>query len=426
MVPSAAWSGKMFTMTKPARPADFGRVAEDGTVYVITADGERVVGQVPDATGEAALSLFIRRFEALDIEVALLEQRISSGALGPEEARRALATARGNIEQANAVGDLASLLTRLDALTGVLSVKAEERKAQRAAQNVETRAAKEAMVAEAEQLAAGNDWRGGVNRFRALLDEWKALPRIDRATDDALWHRFSTARTTYTRRRKAQFAEQAQRRDVARKVKEGIIVEAEKIAGSTDWGPTSAEFRDLMARWKAAGPAPRDVDDQLWARFRGLQDQFFSARQAAQQEQDAEFTENLTAKEALLTQAEADIVPVSDVAAARAAYRSFLEQYNAIGKVPRDSIRALDNRIRALDSAIQRASDDEWRRTDPEARGRAADTVAMLQTEIDRLQEKAEKARARGDNSAEEKALSSIATYRTWLEQAEKTLAEFS
>ena len=114
---------------------------------------------------------------------------------------------------------------------------------------------------EAERLAAGNDWRGGVNRFRVLLEEWKSLPRLDRATDDALWHRFSSARTTYTRRRKAQFAQQNEQREAARLIKERLVTEAEALAGSTDWGPTTGAFRDLMARWKAAGPAPRDVEE---------------------------------------------------------------------------------------------------------------------------------------------------------------------
>jgi hypothetical protein len=413
-------------MTQPASPADHGRVATDGTVYVITSAGERVVGQVPNATPEAAMALFIRRFEALEVEVSLLEQRIASGALAPDEARRSIATARGNIEQANAVGDLERLLGRLDALAPVLSQQAEERKAQRARQNEATKSAKEEMVAEAEHLAAGDDWRGGVNRFRSLLEEWKALPRIDRSTDDALWHRFSTARTTYTRRRKAQFAEQAQRRNSARVVKEEIIAEAEQLTGSTDWGATAAAFRELMARWKAAGPAPREVDDALWARFRGIQDEFFSARQDAQRAQDAEYSGNLTAKEELLARAEAEILPVTDVEQARAAYRSFVEQYNALGRVPRDAIRPLDNRVRALDSAIQQAADEEWRRTDPEARARAADTVAMLETEIARLQAKAEKAEARGDAQGAAKARDSIQTYATWLEQARKALDEFS
>jgi hypothetical protein len=308
----------------------------------------------------------------------------------------------------------------------LVSKQAEARRAQRAQQNEETRAAKESMVAEAEELAAGDDWRGGVNRFRTLLDGWKALPRIDRATDDALWHRFSAARTTYTRRRKAQFAEQSQRRDSARKDKEAIIAEAEQFADSTDWGQTAAAFRDLMTRWKAVGPAAREIDDELWARFRAIQDRFFSARQSAQREQSEEFAGNLSAKEELLAKAEAEILPVTDVQAARAAYRTFVEQFNALGKVPREAMRGLDNRVRALDNAIQKASDEEWRRTDPEARTRAADTVSMLETEIERLRAKAAKATDRGDTQAASKALESITTYETWLEQAQKALAEFS
>ncbi len=407
-------------------PADFGRVDSDGTVYVRTAEGERSVGQIPDVPAAEALAFYTRRFEALELEVSLLERRIASGALSPDEARGSISTVRNNVTGANAVGDLEALLARLEALAPVLAQANEARKAERARQAEETKATKEAMVAEAEKLAQGNDWRGGVNRFRSLLDEWKALPRIDRATDDALWHRFSAARTTYTRRRKAQFAEQAERRDEARRIKEQIIAEARTLADSTEWGPTSGAFRDLMARWKAAGAAPREVDDALWAEFRGLQDQFFNARQATLSEQDAEFRANLEAKEALLAQAEAEIVPVRDLAASRAAFRSFLDAYNAHGKVPRESIRGLDNRVRALETAIRNAEDAEWKRTDPEARSRAEETVAMLSNEIDKLTEKIVKAEARGDNRAADKARDSIATYQTWLDQARETLADFS
>lgn len=256
-------------MTDSAGPASFGRVDVDGTVYVRTSDGERPVGQIPDTDPAEALAFYVRRFEALEVEVGLLEQRVGSGALSPEEARQAINTVRRSVTGANAVGNLEALAARLEALAPRIAEQAEARKAERAKQQQATREAKEAMVAEAEALAESNDWRSGVNRFRALLDQWKALPRIDRATDDALWHRFSSARTTYTRRRKAQFAEQNARRESAKVAKEQIIAEAREIATSTDWGITSGMFRDLMARWKAAGAAPRDVDDALWAEFQG-------------------------------------------------------------------------------------------------------------------------------------------------------------
>jgi hypothetical protein len=416
----------MIPMTSTTGPADFGRVDADGTVYVRTAEGERSVGQIPDVEASEALAFYTRRFEALEVEVGLLETRVKGGALSPEEARHSITSVRGSVASANADGDLESLVARLDALQPLLAEQTEARKAERSKQLEVTKETKERMVAEAETLALGNDWRGGVNRFRSLLDEWKALPRIDRASDDALWHRFSAARTTYTRRRKSQFAEQAAKRDVARTAKEQIIVEARELANSTEWGPTAGAFRDLMTRWKAAGAAPRDIDDALWAEFRGIQDDFFNARSSVLSEQDAEFKTNLDAKLALLDEAEASILPVSDLNTAKAGFRTFLEKYNAYGRVPREQMRTLDARVKALETAVRSAEEDEWRRTDPQARARAEETVAMLASEIDKLTEKVAKATARGDKSAASAATEKIATYQTWLEQAKTTLADFN
>ncbi|MGO4955894.1 DUF349 domain-containing protein [Luteococcus sp. Sow4_B9] len=412
-------------MSETAGPNPFGRVEDDGTVYVVTSEGERRVGQVPDVEPAEALAFYVRRFQTLETEVGLLEARVKSGALGVEEARKSIESHRKNITDANAVGDLASLLVRLEALTPAVEAQQEQRRAEKAKAAEQAKAEKERMVSEAEKLAQGNDWRGGVNRFRALLEEWKALPRIDRATDDALWHRFSSARTTYTRRRKAQFAEQNKKRESAKQLKEQIIEEARPLATSTEWGPTAGAFRDLMARWKAAGSAPRAEDDKLWATFRGIQDEFFAARDAAMAEQDKEFIGNQQAKEALLDEAEKTILPVTDLAAARTQFRDFLAKFNEYGKVPRDAIRPLDARVRKLETAVKEAEAEEWRRTDPEARQRAADTVAMFAGQIDKLTKQAEKYEAEGKEKKAKEARDSIAFNQTLLEQAQKSLDEF-
>ena len=406
-------------------PGDFGRVDTDGTVYVRTATGERSVGQMPGETAETALAFFTRRFEALELEVRLLETRIASGALSPDDAAGSIRTVRGTVTDAHAVGDLDSLITRLDGLLPRIAEQRAVRRAERTRQQEETKAAKEKFVQEAERLAAGNDWRGGVNRFRSLLDQWKALPRLDRTTDDELWHRFSSARTTYTRRRKAQFAQQGEQRETARVAKEKLVVEAEALAGSTDWGPTTGTYRDLMTQWKQAGSAPRGIDETLWRRFRAAQDGFFAAKTAALSEQDAEFAANAEAKAALLSEAEAKL-PVRDPAAGRAMYRDLLERWSALGKVPRDSIRPLENRLHAIEDAVEHAEEDRWRRTNPEARARAEETAAKLESQIAQLDEQAATADARGDTRRADEARSSAATYREWLEQAHKAVADYS
>lgn len=408
----------------PADPASFGRVDPDGTVYVRTAEGERSVGQVPDVPAAEAMAFFTRRFAALELEVNLLQSRIGGGALSPDDALASVRTVRAAVAGAHAVGDLDGLLGRLDALLPVIAAQRAARRAERTRQNEATRAAKEQFVVEAERLAAGNDWRGGVNRFRALLDQWKALPRLDRATDDELWHRFSTARTAYTRRRKAQFAQENEAREGARVIKEQLAAEAEALSTSTDWGPTTGAFRELMARWKAAGPAPRGVDEQLWGRFRGAQDTFFTAKQATLAEQDTEFRANAEAKQALLVEAEA-LLPVRDAGTAKAAYRDILRRWSAIGKVPRDAVKTLDARLRAVETALGEAESERWRRTNPETRARAEDTAAKLEAQIAALEQRAAKAEARGDARAAREAAQAAATYREWLTQAQRAASDF-
>ena len=412
-------------MSEMQAPSDFGRVDEDGTVWVRTADGERNVGQVPDATPEEAMAFYTRRYENLAAEIGLLESRVNAQAMSPEEARKAIAGTRTSVEQANAVGDLAGLAERLGKIEDLLPAQIEARKLAKAAQNAATVEAKQAMVEEAEKLSTGNDWRGGVDRFRTLLEQSKALPRIDRTTDNELWHRFSSARTAYTRRRKSHFSELNSRRDEVKGLKEEIIKEAEPLASSTDWGPTSGAFRDLMARWKAAGSARRSDDDALWARFRGLQDQFFDARTAAQSAMDGEQTENLAAKTALVEQAEKDLAGVKGVEQAKSVQRDFLAKFNELGHVPRNAMRDLDARVRALGDRVATMEADEWRRTDPEARKRAEDTVALFQAQVDKLNRDVEDARSQGDDRKARDASKSLETYNAWLDQARETLKEF-
>lgn len=403
----------------------WGRVAEDGTVYVKTSDGERPVGQYPAGTPEEALKFFTERYDALAFEVELLEQRVKSGVLSPDEAVESVKKVRLQVVDAHAVGDLDSLVTKLDALSEVIGTQREARKVERAQKVAESKTRKEGIVSEAEQLAESNDWRNGANRLRDLLEEWKGLPRLDRASDDALWRRFSTARTAYTRRRKSHFAEQHEKRDAARVIKEKLATEAEKLADSTEWGPTAGKFRDLMRDWKAAGPAPRDVDDALWKRFRGAQDQFFGARDAANAQLDQEFAANAEVKEQLLVEAEA-LLPVSDLDAAKKAFRDIADRWDAAGKVPRDRMKDLEARIRKVEQAIRGVEDDQWKKSDPEKSARADDMITKLEKAIAGVEKDLEKARAAGNDKKVQELQDNLESRQQFLEMARRAAQDFS
>lgn len=407
----------------------WGRVDDDGTVYVRTADGERPVGQYPAGTPEEALEFFTKRYEALVFEVDLLIKRITAAKMSPDEAAESIKTVTRQVREANAVGDLASLEERLVAVAPLIAEQRDARRAEKAQRAEESRAAKERIAEEAEGIAEGKDWRNGANRLRDLLQEWKALPRLDRASDDALWRRFSTARTAYTRRRKAHFAELHEKREAAKGIKERLIEEAEAISGSTDWGPTSRRYRDLMQQWKAAGPAPRNVDEALWRRFRAAQDTFFGARDAANAEIDREYAANAEVKDELIVAAEA-LVPRledgEDLDTLKREYRTLADKWDAAGKVPRDRVKELEGRMRAVEQAIRKVEDAQWRRTDPEKSARADDMITKLESAIAEVEEKVEKARAAGDERQVKKLEDDLASRRMFLETARKASAEFS
>jgi hypothetical protein len=405
--------------------SEWGRVADDGTVFVRTAEGERAVGQYPEGTPGEALAFFTRRFDALEFEVTLLDQRVRAETLAPDEAAESITQVRAQLLEAHAVGDLAGLSARLDALGPLIKQQRAKRREDKAKRLEESRTRKHEIVAEAEKISQGKDWRNGVNRLRDLLEEWKALPRLEKKSDDELWHRFSGARTAYTRRRKAHFAELGEKRDGARVVKERLLKEAESLSGSTDWGPTSSRYRSLMQDWKAAGAAPRDVEEDLWQRFRAAQDAFFGARDAANAEQDKEFAANAEVKRALLVEAEA-LLPVKDLDTAKRQFRDISERWDAAGKVPREQMKSLEAGIRKVEQAIRSLEDDQWKRSDPEKSARADDMLGQLERAIAGIEADLEKARAAGDTRKIKGLEDDLASRQQFLEMARKAASDFS
>jgi hypothetical protein len=422
----AAISYEGVTVTAQGNDHDsFGRVDPDGTVYVRIGSEERVVGQYPEGTPEEALAFYTKRFEGLAFEVHLVEQRVRSEAMTPDEAIASIARIADQLVEPHAVGDITALSARLNSLKPVIGLQREKRRAERSAKVEESRARKDAIASEAEKIAAGTDWRNGANRLRDLLAEWKELPRLEKSADDELWHRFSGARTAYTRARKAHFAVVSEQRDGARAIKEKLATEAEALATSTDWAGTATAYRNLMSAWKAAGPAAKDVDDALWKRFRGAQDTFFGARDADNAKVDEEFAANAVVKEAILVEAEA-LLPITDLAAAKKAFRDIGERWEAAGKVPRDQIKTLEARIRKVEQEIRGLEDDQWKKSDPEKSARADGMVGQLQEAIDKIEADLEKAKAAGNAKKVKDLEDNLESRRAFLEMAKKTASEFS
>ena len=393
--------------------SEWGRVADDGTVYVRTSQGERAVGSWRAGSPDEGLAHFVRRYDDLSAEVVLLERRVNLPGVDPSGIASSAQRLLDTLPTAAVVGDIDALHGRLTTLLGTtegrkLQVRAE--RAERAAQAV---VAKEELVAEAERLAKSSDWKSVSERFRTIGEEFRAITGVDKRTDSGLWRRIAAAREEFARRRTAHFAALDTQRATSKERKETLIAEAEQLAASTDWGPTSTRFRALMAEWKTAGRAAKDADDELWGRFRAAQDSFFSRRNTANAERDAQAKVNQTAKEALLVEAGA-LDPAEGERAMRK-LREIQDRWDAVGWVPRDAVSQLERQLTAIGDRIREASDTRWTRAGAET----SPFVAKLRESVTRAEEKLEKAKASGKAKDVAKVEADLATQRAWLAQAE-------
>jgi len=372
--------------------SEWGRIDADGTVFVRTSEGERVIGSWQAGDAEAGLAYYVRRYEDLETEVTLLEQRLESGAGDPGATRTHAVELHEQLPTASAVGDLGALDVRLVALIDAASERADANAAARAQARADAVAAKEQLVAEAEQIAeSATSWKASGDRLRAIVDEWKQIKGVDRKTDDALWKRFAAARDAFSKRRGQHFAQLDAERGAARQAKEKLIERAEELGQSSDWKDTAAAMRDLMTEWKAAGRAGRDVEDQLWARFRAAQDAFFARRSATFAERDAEQVENQRRKNTIIAEAEA--LDLQDLKAAQAALRVLQSRYDDVGHVPREAIRRNDDRMRAAEQRVRDAVDAQWKRGSAESNP----FLSELRARLGEAEAKLERARASGD-----------------------------
>ncbi|MQA62265.1 MAG: DUF349 domain-containing protein [Actinophytocola sp.] len=401
-------------------PARWGRIDDEGTVFVHTAGGERSVGVWQAGTPEEGLLHYARRFDDVRTEVELLESRLTSGAGNPKQALQSATHLRDGLDEAALVGDIEALRARLAHVIAHAETALGEAKQEREAARTAAVARKTELAEEAESIAEeSTQWKVAGDRLRAILDEWKSIKGVDRKTDDELWRRFSKAREAFNRRRGSHFAELDKQRAVAKTRKEELIAEAEALSDSSDWGPTAIRYKQLMTEWKAAGRAPRDADDTLWQRFRAAQDEFFSRRSAVFSERDAEFSANAKLKEELLVEAD-KIDPVANLETAKAKLRKLQDRWDEIGRVPRERIRELDGKLKAVQDRVRDAEDSKWRRTDPEAQARAA----QFRERVEQFEEQAEKARAAGDDRRAKRAEEQASQWREWLAAAEQAVAD--
>ncbi len=398
-------------------PSQFGRVEPDGTVILLAPEGEVVVGQWAAGEPAAGLAFFGRRYDDLVVEIDLIDKRLADHRAPVEQAETVLLRVREALAARSFVGDVAGLTERCDRLAHAIETARAEVRARKAEQRESAITARKALADEAEALRDSTSWRVTTERYAAMVEEWKALPRGDRSAEQEFWQRISAARTAFDKRRRAHFSEVDTQRKTAVSRKRELISSAEALSTSTDWPATSRKLRDLMAEWKVAPRASKVEEDRLWKRFKAAQDAFYAARVASEEAEQEVLRANLPAKEALVAEAEA-LLPVTDVKTVKNKIRGIQDRFDKAGDLPRADRDRLDVRLKRVEEAVRKAEADSWQRTNPTTRARVESTANAFTDAVARLEEQRAAAIASGNADKAAELEASIASTNALLDAA--------
>jgi hypothetical protein len=404
----------------PDEATTWGRVDENGTVYVRYEETERAVGEYPDATPEEALAYFARKYADLEGQVKIAEQRVQRGASANDVART-VEHLTALVADARVVGDIKSLETRVGVLAEQLGSLTKEQAEQAQQALNDALAHRTSLVEEAEALAAVDPARAQWKQITAQLDDvfarWQQHqhdgPRIPKNEANELWKRFRAARSTVDQHRRAFYSElDAQHRD-ARTRKQELVAQAEALASrGSDAIP---DYRQLLDDWKNAGRAGKRHDDALWARFKAAGDVLFEQRHAESAAEDEEFSGNLEAKQALLTEAE-PLLKATDRVAARKTLTGIQRRWDEIGKVPRADVRRIEDRLRAIEDHVRGLEDAHWKESNPERKARQNGLASQLEDAIGKLESELAAAQATGDARKIKDAQEALDARKIWLD----------
>ena len=373
---------------------EFGRVDEHNNVFVTDNGTERQVGQYPNVPAEEALAYFIKKFDDLEAQVRILEQRVASGVTDTKSLKGTSDTLSKELTEPNVVGNIQLLRDRVARLAPAIEKTAEKAAEERNAAIAQAVLTKEEIASKAEALIKNPgaiNWKKSATEMNELFETWQRLqkegPKIPKSQTDPIWKRFSQARAKFETGRRAYFADLDGKFKEAKKLKTSLTEAAEALVSKGS--DAASDYRKLQDQWKA-GPKAGKVEDALWARFRAAGDAIF----AAKKEQDAELKvaqeSNLAQKLELLNAAES--INVDDLAKAKSMLSEIQSKWVKIGHVPKDEVRKVEDRMRKVEKRVSEAEADQWRRSDPAAKARSNSLVEQLEAAIADLEAELKKA----------------------------------
>lgn len=207
---------------------------------------------------------------------------------------------------------------------------------------------KQLLLAEAEKLVEEPDVITAFRRLQELHDKWRDIGPVAKEVREEIWGKFKDASAEVNKRYQAHFEERKKRERENEDAKTAICERIEALdftapATFAAWDEMTKTIIAAQEEWKTLGYASRKVNNELFARFRALCDDFFGRKAEFFKRTKEEMAENLKRKIELCEQAEQ-------------------LQESTDWRKTTDAIVALQQKWRTIGSVPRKNSDEVWKR----------------------------------------------------------------
>ncbi|MBP3763661.1 MAG: DUF349 domain-containing protein [Bacteroidales bacterium] len=141
--------------------------------------------------------------------------------------------------------------------------------------------------------------------FKGLQDlrvRWKEIGPVPAEQNEEIWQRFCNAANQIDERRKEYYDQRKEEFDNNLLAKQALIDKATELTEKRpesikEWNDTTAALDELLKIWKSIGPVPREVNEEVWSKFKGIIDKHYADKKSyfgdIREEQDANYQKKI-------------------------------------------------------------------------------------------------------------------------------------
>ncbi len=188
-------------------------------------------------------------------------------------------------------------------------------------------------------------------QLQKFHEEWKELGPVPQEKSDEIWERFKTATDKINERRREHYGKLQDEQEQNLLAKTGLCEQVEELISTIPdnmkgWQDQTNKMNELFGVWKSIGRAPKKENVEIWDRFKGNMNTFYSNKKEFLNSIKQEQVNNYNLKVELCVEAE-NLMDSTDWKRTTQELIRFQQDWKKIGPVPRKHSDKIWKRFRA-------------------------------------------------------------------------------